>query len=64
MKYPAHTVTQPLSDKQAQLVEDAVRTGKPIVNEQYAAIIKEIISENYSDRNQTTNGGNSEIHKS
>ena len=45
MKYPLHTVTRPLSEKQAEVVDEALRTGKPIINAHYEATIKRVLSE-------------------
>ena len=46
MKYPKHTITQPLSTKQAKVVDEAIRTGKPIVNAQYARTIQRLVHGN------------------
>ncbi len=43
MKYPKHTITQVLSPKQAKLVDNAIRSGTPIVNEQYALTIQRLV---------------------
>ncbi len=52
MKYPAHTVTQPLSKKQAKAVEEALSTGKPIINAEYAATIERIVAKQNNNSNE------------
>jgi len=47
MKYPAHTVTKPLSGQQAEAVRQAIKTGKPIMSPEYEANIRQMASEGY-----------------
>jgi hypothetical protein len=45
MKYPAHTISQPLSESQFKRVLNAVETGVPITNPEYEATISRILRE-------------------
>jgi hypothetical protein len=57
MKYPAHTVTKPLSGEQAERVRKAVKTGKPIMNAEYGAMLKDMVSEGYFDKKEESHAG-------
>jgi hypothetical protein len=57
MKYPSHTVTKPLSGKQAEIVRDAIKTGKPITNAEYEATLRSMASEGYFGKKDEAHAG-------
>jgi hypothetical protein len=65
MKYPAHTVSQPLSADEARKIDEALEKGTTISSPESRATIQRILREKnlISHSKLNANGSKAQIHK-